>query len=96
MRLLWACLRQFGPGLYDITTLPDSLKVRILKAEVILDTAVRACDVDPQRKTLRQTPNGASSPPAKSLASSADNVPTALPSRTPRDTFIARMSYYLG
>ena len=42
MRLLWACLRQFGPGLYDITTLPDSLKVRILKAEVT-ETLLYAC-----------------------------------------------------
>ena len=34
--LMWACFRWFGPELkYDRTTVPPSLKVRMLKAEII-------------------------------------------------------------
>ena len=34
IRLMWTCLRRFGPELYEITTVPLSLKVRMLTAEV--------------------------------------------------------------
>ena len=32
---MWTCFKRFGPELYDKTTAPLSLKVRMLKAEVI-------------------------------------------------------------
>ena len=35
IRFMWACLRRFGQELYDTKTAPISLKVRMLKAEVI-------------------------------------------------------------
>ena len=61
---MWGYFKRFGPDLYDRTTPPLSLKVRMLKAEA-LETDVRVCDVDPQRATLRQAPIGAPpSPPA--------------------------------
>ena len=31
IRLMWACFKQFGPELYDRTTAPHSLKVRVLE-----------------------------------------------------------------
>ena len=49
---MWGYFKRFGPDLYDRTTPPLSLKVRMLKAEA-LETDVRVCDVDPQRATLR-------------------------------------------
>ena len=35
IRLMWACFKRIGPEFYDRTTAPLSLKVRMLKAEVI-------------------------------------------------------------
>ena len=35
IRLMWACFKRFGPELYDRKTAPFSLKVRMLRAEVI-------------------------------------------------------------
>ena len=34
-RLMWACFKRFRPELYDRETAPISLKIRMLKAEVI-------------------------------------------------------------
>ena len=39
---MWACFKRFGPELYDRTTAPLSLKVRMLKAEVI-ETLLYGC-----------------------------------------------------
>ena len=39
---MWACLKRFGPDLYGVTTAPLSLKVRMLKAEVI-ETLMYGC-----------------------------------------------------
>ena len=47
-----ACLKRFGPELYDRAAAPLSLKVRMLKAEVIETLAVRVYDVDPLGGTL--------------------------------------------
>ena len=35
IRLMWAYFKRFGPELYDRKTAPFSLKVRMLRAEVI-------------------------------------------------------------
>ena len=40
--LMWACFKRFGPELYDRTTAPLSLKVRMRKAEVI-ETLLYGC-----------------------------------------------------
>ena len=42
IRLMRACLKRFGPELYNRTTTPLSLKVRTLKAEVI-ETLMYGC-----------------------------------------------------
>ena len=42
IRLMWACFKRFGPELYDRTTAPLSLKVRVLKAEVV-ETLLCGC-----------------------------------------------------
>ena len=42
IRLVWACLRRFGPELYDMAAAPLSLKVRMLKADVI-ETLLYGC-----------------------------------------------------
>ena len=39
---MWACFGRFGPELYDMTNAPLSLKVRMLKAEVI-ETLLYGC-----------------------------------------------------
>ena len=39
---MWACFKRFGPELYDRTTAPLSLKIRMLKAEVI-ETLLYGC-----------------------------------------------------
>ena len=44
IRLVWACLRRFGPELYDRTIAPLCLKAHMLKAEVI-ETLLYGCDV---------------------------------------------------
>lgn len=42
IRLMWACFKRFGPELYDMKTARLSLKVRMLKAEVI-ETLLYGC-----------------------------------------------------
>ena len=42
IRLLWACLTAFGPGLYDMATVPLILTARILTAEAT-DTLPYRC-----------------------------------------------------
>ena len=42
IRLMWACFRRFGPELYDRTSAPLRLKIRMLKAEVI-ETLLYGC-----------------------------------------------------
>jgi hypothetical protein len=42
IRLMWACFKRFGPELYDRTNAPLSLKVRMLKAEVV-ETLLYGC-----------------------------------------------------
>ena len=42
VRLMRACYSRFGQELYDMTTAPLSLKVRMLKAEVI-ETLLYEC-----------------------------------------------------
>ena len=42
IRLMWACFKRFGPELYDRKTAPLSLKVRMLKANVI-ETLLYGC-----------------------------------------------------
>ena len=39
---MWTCFKRFGPELYDKTTAPLSLKVRMLKVEVI-ETLLYGC-----------------------------------------------------
>ena len=42
IRLMWACFRRFGPELYNRTSAPLRLKIRMLKAEVI-ETLLYGC-----------------------------------------------------
>ena len=42
IRLMWACFKRFGPELHVRKTVPISLKVRMLKAEVI-ETLLYGC-----------------------------------------------------
>ena len=65
---MWACFKQFRPGLYDRKPTPISLKVRMLKTEVIRNPM---CDVDVRCGTLNGAPPSSStgrwlSPPTTS------------------------------
>ena len=53
VRLAWACYKRFKRELYDMEDAPFTLKVRMLKAEVMGDPAVRVCDLDSRPGALR-------------------------------------------
>ena len=52
VRLAWACYSRFKRELYDMEAAPFTLKLRMLKAEV-METAVRVRNVDPRQGALR-------------------------------------------
>ena len=81
VRLMQACLKRCGPGLYDRTAALRPAKPESLHAESRGDRnpAVQERDVDHQRRTLRQAPNTSS---CESLDSSPELVPTAPLSHT--------------
>ena len=86
IRLMPACFKRFGPELYDRKTAPIRLKVRMLKAEVtetllyaggvLRGLSVRNISPSSERCTAKSS--------CRSLAFSADNLPTTPPSRTRR------------
>ena len=79
-----ACLIRFGPELYGGATAPLSLKVRMLKAEVI-ETLLYGCATWTLRaEHMPSFERLTTKSSCESLASSANFVPTAPPSRTRR------------
>ena len=59
VRFVRACYQRLGPEINDLTTASFSLKIRMLKAEVI-ETLLSGCVTwDPQRGSLQQAPIGA-------------------------------------
>ena len=79
-----ACLTRFGPELYDRTTAPLSLKVRMLKPEVI-ETLLDGCVTWTLRaEHFAKLETAPTKSRCGSLASSAEFVVTTPPSRTRR------------
>ena len=83
IRLVPACLRRFGPELYDRTTASLSLKVRMPKAEV-METVYGRATWTLERNTLPSFEGLTTKSFRESLASSTDFVLTTPPSRTRR------------
>ena len=85
VRLAWACYKRFKRELYDMKTAPFTLKVRMLKAEVMRPCCTGVQRGPSARSTSPSCERHTTGLSCGSLASSADNAQITS-CRTPRSS----------